>query len=132
MWINRMGFGEPSLANQTAQALRDLGDLAEAERQFKRSIATRDGAGHPRIHALTLTYLADVQFTRNRLAEACKNWSAALDVIAGLQSARADRADRAVRDMRRSLSTLGPRMPALARQLDKRTSSGMAIASEAV
>jgi tetratricopeptide (TPR) repeat protein len=128
IWINRMGFGEPSLANQTAQALRDLGDLAEAERQFKRSIATRDGLGHPRIHALTLTYLADVQFTRSRLTEACKNWSTALDVIDGIRSARAD---RAVRDMRRCLATLGPRMPAQARRLAQRAAKRLAMANGA-
>lgn len=123
VWMNRMGFGEPSLANQTAQALRDLGDLAGAERQFKRSIATRDGAGHPRIHALTLTYLADVQFSRNRLTEACRNWSTALDVMSGIRSARAD---RAVREMRRSLAALGPRMPSTAQNLDRRAAGHLA------
>jgi tetratricopeptide (TPR) repeat protein len=116
-WITRMGFGEPSLANQTAHALRDLGDLAEAERQFKRSIATRDGEGHRRIHALTLANLADVQFTRSQVAEACKNWSMALDTMDGIKSARAD---RAVSTMRRRLAALGPRTPAFARQLDQR------------
>lgn len=128
VWMNRMGFGEPSLANQTAQALRDLGDLAGAERQFKRSIATRDAVGHPRIHALTLTYLANVQFTRSRLTEACKNWSTALDLISGIRSARAD---RAVHDVRRSLATLGPRIPTAARQLDRRAASHLAIADRA-
>jgi hypothetical protein len=117
VWINRMGFGEPSLANQTAQALRDLRDLAEAERQFRRSIATRDGNGHRRIHALTTANLADVQFTRSLLPEACRNWSRALDAMDGLQSARAT---KAVRNIRSRLATLGPRKPEFAQQLDQR------------
>ncbi|HET6215186.1 MAG TPA: hypothetical protein VFE14_20140 [Micromonosporaceae bacterium] len=120
IWIHRMGFGEPSLANQTAQALRDLGDLAEAERQFRRSTVTRDGVGHRRIHALTLANLADVQFARCHVAEACKSWSRSLDAMAGVKSARAG---QAVRDLRRCLATLGPRMPSFAKQLDERAAT---------
>ena len=117
IWIHRMGFGEPSLANQTAQALRDLGDLEEAERQFRRSTATRDGAAHRRIHALTLANLADVQYTRGQLPEACKTWSKSLDAMTGLQSARAR---QAVLNLRRRIGTLGSRQPDVARQLDQR------------
>jgi tetratricopeptide (TPR) repeat protein len=117
IWIHRMGFGEPSLANQTAQALRDLGDLEEAERQFRRSTATRDGTAHRRIHALTLANLADVQYTRGQVPDACKNWSKSLDAMTGLQSARAR---QAVLNLRRRLASLGPRQPAFARQLDQR------------
>jgi hypothetical protein len=114
-----MGFGETSLANQTAQALRDLGDNEEAERQFRRSIITRDGAAHRRIHALTLANLADVQFTRGRLAEACRSWSQAMDGMSGLRSARAE---QSVRNLRRRLASLGPRRPAVAQALDDRAS----------
>lgn len=117
VWITRMGFGEPSVANQTAQALRDLGDLEEAERQFKRSTATRDGVGHRRIHALTLANLADVQFKRSQFASACKNWRKAFDAMTGMRSARAN---QAVRNAHDRLRTLGPRMPAFARQIDQR------------
>jgi tetratricopeptide (TPR) repeat protein len=124
IWIHRMGFGEPSLANQTAQALRDLGDLAEAERQFQRSTVTRDGASHRRIHALTLANLAEVQYTRGELAHACKNWSASLDAMAGLQSARAS---QAVLNLRRSLGALGPRLPRFAQQLDQRAAGTLGM-----
>jgi len=115
-WINRIGFGEPSLAHQTALALRDLGDLAEAEHQFKRSRATRDGVGHPRTYSLTLANLADVQFTRGLLPEACQNWSKSLDAMAGIRSARTD---QAVRNLRSRLATLGPRKPTFAQQLNQ-------------
>jgi tetratricopeptide (TPR) repeat protein len=120
VWIHRMGFGEPSLANQTAQALRDLGDFAESERQFRRSTATRDGAAHRRIQALTLANLADVQYTRGQLADACNNWSKSLDAMTGLQSARAN---QAVLNLRRRLGALGPRQPAFARKLDQRAAA---------
>jgi hypothetical protein len=115
-----MGFGEPSLANQTAQALRDLGDLRGAERQFRRSTATRNHAAHPRIQALTLANLADVQFTQGDLAIACKNWSKSLDGMAGLKSARAG---KAVLNLRRRIGTLGPRQPAFAQALDRRAAA---------
>lgn len=120
IWIHRMGFGEPSLANQTAQSLHDLGDLDQAEAQFKRSVATRDGAVHRRIHALTLANLADIEFTRGALDGACKHWSAVLDQMPGLRSARAF---AAVRNIRRRLATLGQRMPADARALDQRANT---------
>jgi len=120
VWIHRMGFGEPSLANQTAQALRDLRDYPESERQFKRSTATRDGATHRRIHALTLANLADIQYIRGELAEACRSWSRSLDTMAGLKSARAN---QAVLNLRRRLGSLGPRQPAFARALDQRAAS---------
>lgn len=127
-WIKRMGFGEPSLANQTGQALRDLGDLAGAERQFRRAAATRDGHGHRRIHALTLSYLADVQFARNEIAEACTTWSKSIDATAGVRSGRMD---HAVRNLRRRLATLGTRRPGYARQLDRRAATILASSGEA-
>jgi len=105
-----------NLANSTAHALRDLGDLAEAEHQFKRSRATRDGVGHPRTYSLTLANLADVQFTRGLLPQACQNWSKSLDAMAGIRSARAD---QAVRNLRSRLATLGPRKPTFAQQLNQ-------------
>lgn len=112
IWINRIGFGEPfpglNLANSTAYALRDLGDLAEAEHQFKRSRATRDGVGHPRTYSLTLANLADVQFTRGLLPEACQNWSKSLDAMTGIRSARTD---QAVRNLRSRLATFGHANP---------------------
>ncbi|GAA1378368.1 Tat pathway signal protein [Catellatospora chokoriensis] len=118
IWIHRLGFGEPSLANQTALSLRDLGDLNEAERQFRRSVATRNGGAHRRIHALTLANLADIEFTRGEIAGACMHWNKALDDMSGLRSARAT---EAVRNARRRLATLGQRMPADARQVDRRS-----------
>lgn len=126
IWIHRMGFGESSLANQTAQSLRDLGDTREAERQFRRSVATRDAGAHRRIHALTLANLADIEFTRGELAGACRHWSRALDGMTGLQSARAV---EAMRNMRRRVSTLGQRTPAEAKVVEQRAVAMIANAS---
>ena len=126
VWIHRMGFGEPSLANQTAQALRDLGDLEEAERQFRRSTATRNGTAHRRVHALTLANLADLQYSRGQVFAACKNWSKSLDAMSGLQSARAR---QAVLNLRRRLGALGQRQPAFARKLDQRAAGMLGTVS---
>jgi hypothetical protein len=43
-------LGEASLAHETACALRDLGDLPRAARQFERSVRTRHAATPPRRH----------------------------------------------------------------------------------
>ncbi|MGY0234104.1 hypothetical protein [Longispora urticae] len=91
IWLRRMGFGEASLANQTAQTLRDLGDLGEAERQFQRSTAVRNGGAHRRIHALTLANLAATQWAAGKLGDACATWNDALDHMDGLRSAGRER-----------------------------------------
>src|SRR5262249_20626125 len=52
-WLRAIGFGEAILASQAAHAFRDLGDHKEAEAQFRRSVASRDGAAFRRIHGLT-------------------------------------------------------------------------------
>jgi tetratricopeptide (TPR) repeat protein len=116
-WIQTSGFTETSLASQAGQALRDLGDLAGAQDQLRRSIATRDGEAYRRIHGLTLGNLADVQCSQGQLHEAVENWSLALDTMTGVRSGRAY---AAVRSTRRRLSSLGRRLPVLAGRLDQR------------
>jgi len=117
VWIQTSGFTETSLASQAGQALRDLGDLPAAESQLRRSIATRDGEAHRRIHSLTLANLADVQCARGELGRASKNWNLALDHMTSVKS---DRARIAVKNIRHRLSSLGPRLPVIAKRLDQR------------
>ncbi|MFY1615266.1 Tat pathway signal protein [Micromonospora sp. WMMD736] len=119
-WIRTSGFTETSLASQAGQALRDLGDLAAAETELRRSVATRNTESYRRIHTLTLANLADVQCARGRLRDASENWGQALDAMSGVQSGRAT---QAIRNMRTRLSSLGPRLPTFARQLDQRAAS---------
>lgn len=120
MWIQASGFTETSLASQAGQALRDLGDLPGAEAQFRRSIATRNAEAYRRIHTLTLANLADTQYAQGRLREATENWNLAIDVMAGVNSGRAD---RAVKNIRKRLGSLGPRLPAFAKRLDQRANA---------
>jgi hypothetical protein len=120
------GFTETSLASQAGQALRDLGDLPAAESQLRRSIATRDGEAHRRIHALTLANLADVQCAQGRLGLASANWDLALDHMNGVKS---DRARKAVKNIRHRLSSLGPRLPSFAKRLDQRAAAVLSNAS---
>jgi hypothetical protein len=82
-------FGEASLAHETGNTLRDIGDLAGAEQQLEHSVATRKATTFKRTHAVTLGYLGDVQARRGELELASATWSAALDAMDGVQSARA-------------------------------------------
>jgi transcriptional regulator with XRE-family HTH domain len=82
-------FGEASLAHETGNTLRDIGDLAGAEEQLEHSVATRKKTRFKRTHAVTLGYLGDVQARRGELELACTTWSTALDAMDGVQSARA-------------------------------------------
>lgn len=81
-------FGEASLAHETACALRDLGDLPGAERQFRRSVRTRKIATFTRTHAVTLGYLGAVQARQGSVEQACATWSKALDTMDGIRSGR--------------------------------------------
>jgi len=120
IWIRTTKFTEAALAHQTALALRDLGDLTEAERQLKRSVATRNKEAKRRTHALTLAYLAEVQCSRGQLHEAGRNWNRALDNMSGVKSGRAR---TAVKTIRHRLGSLGPRTPAFAKRLDQRAAA---------
>ncbi|MES9590468.1 MULTISPECIES: Tat pathway signal protein [unclassified Streptomyces] len=96
-------FQEASLAHETALALRDIGDLAGAEQQLRRSVHTRKAEKFARTHAVTLGYLGDIQARQHRTEEACATWSASLDAMEGVRSARTR---KAASDMRATLSPL--------------------------
>ncbi|KAB7835520.1 Tat pathway signal protein [Streptomyces mobaraensis] len=94
-------FAEASLAHETACTLRDLGDLAAAEREFRRSVRTRRRQTFARTHSVTLGYLGAVQASQGSLEAACATWHQALDAMGGIHSGRAR---ETVVQMRRSLS----------------------------
>ncbi|MCD0447193.1 helix-turn-helix domain-containing protein [Glycomyces sp. A-F 0318] len=81
-------FGEASLAHETACALRDMGDLDGAAREFERSVEARRAETFARTHAVTLGYLAEVLAQRGELESACDAWSRALDAMNGIRSGR--------------------------------------------
>ena len=120
VWIQTTKFTEAALAHQTALALQDLGELGESERQFRRSIATRNQNAKRRTHALTIAYLADVQCARGHLQDAGANWNLALDNLPGVASGRAR---DAVKNIRTRLRSFGPRLPAFAKRLDQRAAA---------
>jgi predicted negative regulator of RcsB-dependent stress response len=95
-------FGEASLAHETGNTLRDIGDLAGAEQQLEHSVATRKASTFKRTHAVTLGYLGDVQARRGELEQAIATWSVALDAMDGVQSARAR---QTIIEMRSALAT---------------------------
>lgn len=82
-------FKEASLAHETACTLRDIGDFAGAQREFKRSVRTRKATVYARTHAVTLGYLGAVQARTDGVEAACATWSRALDAMEGVQSRRA-------------------------------------------
>ncbi|MFD7640823.1 Tat pathway signal protein [Kitasatospora sp. NPDC059795] len=81
-------FAEASLAHETANALRDMGDLAGAEKEFRHSVATRKATAFARTYAVTLGYLGAVQVQLKNLEEGCATWTAALDAMGPVRSGR--------------------------------------------
>ncbi|MGW3930856.1 Tat pathway signal protein [Streptomyces microflavus] len=116
-------FGEASLAHETAAALRDLGDLKGAEKQFRHSVRTRR-AQFARTHSVTLGYLGAVQVQQGQLEAACDTWGQALDAMTGVQSGRAK---ETVVQMRRSLSPFRGRGGSPAAELDARARAALGV-----
>jgi hypothetical protein len=119
-WASLGGPAEARLASQAGKTMTALGRLRAAEDEFARSAACWDPVTHPRIHALTLAELAEVQCAQGNLEEACATWSRALDGMAGVASARTR---GAVSSMRRRLSAFRGRDIPAARQLDLRATA---------
>lgn len=92
-------FAEASLAHETACALRDLGDLSGAAREFSRSVRTRKASAFTRTHAVTLGYLGAVQARQGHLEQACSTWSTALDAMDGVRSGRTRQVARHMRSV---------------------------------
>lgn len=110
-------FGEASLAHETACALRDVGDLSGAIREFDRSVRTRRAAPFARTHAVTLGYLGATHARLGSIDEACVTWSAALDAMDGVRSGRTR---RLASDMRVILAPMRRRGVPAADDLDSR------------
>ncbi|WP_406300964.1 Tat pathway signal protein (plasmid) [Embleya sp. NBC_00888] len=114
-------FGEAGLAHETACALRELGDMRGAVREFDRSVRTRKATAFTRTHAVTLGYLGAAHAARGDVEHACAVWSQALDAMGGIRSART-RATAV--DMHRTLGRL-PTVAA-ARELHSRVTAHLA------
>ncbi|MFI6689411.1 Tat pathway signal protein [Streptomyces sp. NPDC050485] len=112
-------FSDASLAHETACTLRDLGELAPAEKEFEHSVRTR-ALPYARTHAVTLGYLGDVQVRQGQVEAACATWSRALDSMTGIQSGRVS--DTVVQ-MRRALSPVRARGGRAAAELDQRAAA---------
>lgn len=84
-------FQEASLAHETACALRDMGDVKGAIKQFKRSVEARKAATFTRTHSVTLGYLAETLALNGDLDEACATWSKSLESMDGIRSGRTRR-----------------------------------------
>ncbi|MFI0742779.1 Tat pathway signal protein [Streptomyces sp. NPDC021100] len=115
-------FAEASLAHETACTLRDLGDLAAAEREFQRSVRTRRQQTFARTHSVTLGYLGAVQARQGSLEAACSTWHQALDAMGGIHSGRAR---QTVVQMRRALSPFRGRGDSTAAALDARARAAL-------
>ncbi|MFD8478803.1 Tat pathway signal protein [Kitasatospora sp. NPDC059673] len=81
-------FGEASLAHETASALRDIGDLRGAVKEFEHSVETRKASSFARTHAVTLGYLGAVHVRLKNIEAGCTVWSAALDAMEPVRSGR--------------------------------------------
>ncbi|MFJ8404947.1 Tat pathway signal protein [Streptomyces microflavus] len=110
-------FSEASLAHETACALRELGDLSSSQREFRRSVHTREASTFSRTHSVTLGYLGAVQARLGQVEAACATWSRALDIMEGVNSGRAR---ETVVTMRRALSPFRIRDVGVIKELDNR------------
>ena len=119
-WVSLGGSAQARLANHTGKTLRALGDLAAAEKQFAQAARCWNRTTHPRIHALTLTELADAQCARGAVEKACQTWNQAMEEMAGIRSARTR---EAVKAMRKHLASYRRRGLAVVSQLDARASA---------
>ncbi|GAA2249290.1 Tat pathway signal protein [Kitasatospora cystarginea] len=119
-------FQEASLAHETASALRDIGELDAAVREFQRSVRTRRATTFTRTHAVTLGYLGQVQARQNNIEEACGTWSAALDAMDGVRSGRTR---QAAADMRSALSPFRRRGIRAINDVDARAADYLAATS---
>jgi hypothetical protein len=118
-------FTQASLAHQTACALRDLGDLAGAAREFSRSIRTRNASAFTRVHALTLGELGAVQARQRHVEQACATWARALDAMDGVRSGRTR---QAATDMRTVLSPFRSRKIPCAAEVHARATAYLTTA----
>ncbi|GAA1607316.1 Tat pathway signal protein [Catellatospora bangladeshensis] len=116
-WASLGGPAEARLANQSGKALQAMGDLKAAEDQLRRSARCWNPDTHPRIHALTLADLAEIQCARGNVEAACQTWNTALDGMIGIRSARTR---DAVASMRAHLAAYRRRGLAAAQRLDAR------------
>jgi hypothetical protein len=113
-------FSEASLAHETACTLQFSGDLDGAEREFRRSVRTRQAATFTRTHAVTLGYLGAVQACRGNVEESCATWNRAIDAMDGVRSARTR---NVVTDMRAVLATHRGRATPAAVALNERATT---------
>ena len=96
-WAALGGPAEARLASQAGKALQAMGDLPQAQEQFRRSARCWDPVTHPRIYALTLANLAETQCAQGNVEQVCQTWHQALDGMAGIRSARTREAVRSMR-----------------------------------
>jgi tetratricopeptide (TPR) repeat protein len=119
-WASLGGPAEARLANQSGKTLVALGELRTAEEQFQQSARCWNPVTHPRIHALTLTDLAETQCAQGKIDQACDTWAEALDEMNGVRSARIG---DALSLMRRHLAIYRRRGNTVARRLDARAAA---------
>ncbi|CAN3978214.1 Tat pathway signal protein [Kitasatospora purpeofusca] len=116
-------FSEASLAHETAAALRLIGDLDGAAREYRRSVVTRQASAFTRTHAVTLGHLGIVKAQQLAIEEACDIWSQSLTAMEAVRSGR-------TRDVAQQIrSTLSPyrgrRLPGV-EQVDQRAAAYLA------
>ncbi|MEV0460310.1 Tat pathway signal protein [Catellatospora methionotrophica] len=116
-WASLGGPAEARLANQAGKALQAMGDLKAAEEQLRRSARCWNPSTHPRIHALTMADLAEVQCAQGNVEAACQTWNTALDGMTGIRSARTR---DAITSMRAHLAAYRQRGLTAAQRLESR------------
>ncbi len=74
--------------SHTARTLTELGDHAGAEKRHQAALLSWDAEKYKRVHMLTYADLGDCLAAQARADEAVATWNRAMDLIAGMSSAR--------------------------------------------
>lgn len=81
-----------TVINQTARAFAALDELAESERYYRLAASIWSPVTHPRIHALAATDAGMAQWRLGAHGDAEATWRAAVPILRGVDSARAEKA----------------------------------------
>lgn len=98
-WALMHGGNATQFHNHTAKTLADVGDYSGAEEHFQAGLRLIDTASMPRLHALTMCWMAEVVARRGHAERACMLWTGALGRMGGIQSSRTTAARAAMRSL---------------------------------
>lgn len=119
-WAALWGSSRACVSSHSAKTMVALGDHIAAERHYAAAARARPAPEYQRITALTIAAQGREQARQGHVEQACSTWGRALDMLAGVRSARAV---DSVAGMRRTLRPVLRRGARIAAELDEQARS---------